>query len=122
MANVLCHALALANPKTPEGVKQALERVRNLPAATGGPENYISFGPWDHRGYTGPDYVLHRTVRGGKTGSCWWRKTAIYLVVQRNSAHGNTDGHLLNYRGVQREQFGLLVAERSGLSYYRPVF
>ena len=66
MANVLCHALSMANPKTPEGVKQALERIRNLPAATGGPENYISFGPWDHRGYTGPDYVLHRTVRGGE--------------------------------------------------------
>jgi ABC-type branched-subunit amino acid transport system substrate-binding protein len=48
------------------GLSSALETIRRLPAATGGPGTTISFGPGDHRGYKGADYLLLRRVVDGQ--------------------------------------------------------
>ncbi|MGE0384995.1 MAG: ABC transporter substrate-binding protein [Gammaproteobacteria bacterium] len=64
MGNVMARALSMAHPATPDGLREALERVRMLPAAIGGPGTVISFAPYDHRGYKG-DYIVMRTMEGG---------------------------------------------------------
>jgi len=52
---------------TPGGLRDALETVRRLPAANGAPGTIISFGPGDHRGYKGADYLVVRRATGGTT-------------------------------------------------------
>jgi branched-chain amino acid transport system substrate-binding protein len=54
--------LSLAKPHDPAGLKRGLERVHRLPAAVGGPGTYISFGPYDRRGYKGP-FVVLRSIK-----------------------------------------------------------
>jgi ABC-type branched-subunit amino acid transport system substrate-binding protein len=67
-ANVLLHALADAQPLSPLGVKEALERVKLLPAACGAPGTMISFGKWMRRGWVGTGYLVAREVLAdGKT-------------------------------------------------------
>ena len=44
VATVLLHAFADAHPLTPRGVKEALERVKMVPAASGAPGTRLSFG------------------------------------------------------------------------------
>lgn len=61
---VMALALGRANPATPAGVAKAIESIRMLPAAVGGPGNHISFGPHDHRGYKGDFFAIRRIVDG----------------------------------------------------------
>lgn len=49
---------------TPASLRDALETIRRLPAATGAPGTYITFGPQDHRGYKGEFLVLRRAENG----------------------------------------------------------
>lgn len=65
MGNVVAHGLARAKPHSREGLRRGLERIRRLDAASGGPGNHTSFGPYDHRGYKG-EYIVMRQVRNGK--------------------------------------------------------
>jgi len=51
---------------TPEALRNALETVTRLPAATGAPGTVIGFSPYSHRGLRGADYLLVRESRGGK--------------------------------------------------------
>jgi hypothetical protein len=68
LANVLLHAFADAKPLSPKGVKESLERVRMLPAASGAPGTRISFGKWSHRGWMGSGYLVARRLDpDGKT-------------------------------------------------------
>jgi ABC-type branched-subunit amino acid transport system substrate-binding protein len=64
-------ALALAISRmplaTPEGVREGLETVRRMPAATGALGTVISFGPQDHRGFKGADYLLVRRSEAGRS-------------------------------------------------------
>lgn len=64
-----CIATALARMEiaTPESAATAMETIRMLPACTGGPGTYISFGPYDHRGFKGIDYLVMRKAENGKT-------------------------------------------------------
>jgi branched-chain amino acid transport system substrate-binding protein len=62
LATVLLHAFADAHPLTPRGVKEALERVRMLPAASGAPGTRLSFGRWTRRGWMGAGYLVARTL------------------------------------------------------------
>ena len=55
-------AFADAAPLSPLGVKDALERVKMLPAACGSPGTRISFGPWIHKGWVGAGYMVARTL------------------------------------------------------------
>ena len=62
LATVLLHAFADAHPLTPRGVKEALERVKMLPAASGSPGTRLSFGKWTRRGWMGAGYLVARRL------------------------------------------------------------
>jgi branched-chain amino acid transport system substrate-binding protein len=62
LATVLLHAFADAHPLSPRGVKEALERVKMLPAASGAPGTRLSFGKWTRRGWMGAGYLVARTL------------------------------------------------------------
>ncbi len=47
-----------------ETPKEAMERIRWMPATNGGPATYVQFGPHDCKGYTG-DFLAIRELRGG---------------------------------------------------------
>jgi branched-chain amino acid transport system substrate-binding protein len=68
IATVLLHAFADARPLSPRGVKEALERVKMLPAASGAPGTRLSFGKWTRRGWMGAGYLVARRLDpDGKT-------------------------------------------------------
>jgi len=62
LATVLLHAFADAHPLTPRGVQEALERVKMVPAASGAPGTYLSFGKWTRRGWMGAGYLVAREL------------------------------------------------------------
>lgn len=62
LATVLLHAFASARPLSPRGVKEALERVKMLPAASGAPGTRLSFGRWTRRGWMGAGYLVARRL------------------------------------------------------------
>lgn len=70
LAMVLLHAFADAHPLTPRGVKEALERVKMLPAASGSPGTRLSFGKWTRRGWMGAGYLVARRLNpDGRTSA-----------------------------------------------------
>jgi len=62
LATLLLHAFADAHPLTPRGVKEALERIKMLPAAAGSPGTRLSFGKWMRRGWVGAGYLVAREL------------------------------------------------------------
>ena len=48
--------------RRPDGVRAALERVKMVPAASGSPGTYLSFGNWLHRGWVGSGYLVARQL------------------------------------------------------------
>lgn len=62
LATVLLHAFADAHPLSPRGVKEALERVKMVPAASGAPGTRLSFGKWTRRGWMGAGYLVARRL------------------------------------------------------------
>jgi branched-chain amino acid transport system substrate-binding protein len=64
LANCCVQAIANAAPLSPRGVKEALERVKMMPAASGSPGTRISFGQWTRRGWMGAGYLTARSFTG----------------------------------------------------------
>jgi branched-chain amino acid transport system substrate-binding protein len=62
IATTLLHAFADAHPLSPRGVKEALERVKMLPAASGAPGTRISLGKWTRRAWMGAGYLVARRL------------------------------------------------------------
>ncbi|MDQ2648450.1 MAG: ABC transporter substrate-binding protein [Actinomycetota bacterium] len=62
LAVVLLQAFADARPLSPAGVRDAIERVKMFPAASGAPGTRISFGRYMHRGWMGPGYLVARQL------------------------------------------------------------
>jgi hypothetical protein len=62
IASALLQAFADAHPLTPDGVRAALERVKMIPAASGSPGTFVSFGNWMHRGWVGAGYLVARQL------------------------------------------------------------
>ena len=62
VGNVLVHAFANAHPLTPEGVRDALETVKSMPAAGGAPGTRLTFGRYMHRGWVGTGYLVARKL------------------------------------------------------------
>jgi hypothetical protein len=58
---VVAEAIANAPILTGQGLKLGLERIKMFPCALGGKRTYITFGPYDHRGYKG-DYLVMRQL------------------------------------------------------------
>ncbi|MEX0665936.1 MAG: ABC transporter substrate-binding protein [Acidimicrobiia bacterium] len=59
-------ALARAEHLTRDGLREALERVKQLPATCGREGTTMSFGVWDHAALKG-EYLVLREWRDGKT-------------------------------------------------------
>lgn len=61
-------ALAIARMRIATGtaLRDALETVTRLPAATGAPGTVVSFSRRDHRGFKGAHYLIVRESKGGK--------------------------------------------------------
>lgn len=62
VATVFLRAFADARPLSPRGVKEALERVKMLPAASGAPGTMLRFGSWSHRAWMGAGYLVARKL------------------------------------------------------------
>jgi branched-chain amino acid transport system substrate-binding protein len=62
VAATLLRAFADAHPLSPRGVKDALERVKMLPAAAGAPGTRVSFGRWTRRAWMGAGYLVARRL------------------------------------------------------------
>jgi len=78
VATSFLHALADATPLSPRGVRDALERVKMLPAACGSAGTRISFGRWSHRGWMGAGYLVARTLDpNGKAQGKLWKSTLV---------------------------------------------
>jgi ABC-type branched-subunit amino acid transport system substrate-binding protein len=61
-AAVFLDAFVNAEPLSPRGVRDALERVKMLPAASGSPGTRISFGKWSRQGWMGAGYLVARRL------------------------------------------------------------
>lgn len=62
IATIVLLALSDAHPLTPRGVKEAIERVKMVPAASGAPGTRLSFGKWTRRGWMGAGYLVARRL------------------------------------------------------------
>lgn len=62
VATTLVRAFTDAHPLSPRGVKEALERVKMLPAASGAPGTHVSLGKWTRRAWMGAGYLVARTL------------------------------------------------------------
>lgn len=65
MASVVAEAIHRAPVLTGQGLKIGIERIRFMPAVTGGPNTHIAGGPYDHQLFKG-DWLHYGTVRDGK--------------------------------------------------------
>jgi branched-chain amino acid transport system substrate-binding protein len=65
--------LANASIPVPSEVKAGLEQIKWMPCTNGGPGCYLTFAPYDHRGYKG-DFLTIRHLRdGGLTFEGYYR-------------------------------------------------
>ncbi|WP_285032533.1 ABC transporter substrate-binding protein [Mycolicibacterium sp. lyk4-40-TYG-92] len=62
VASALLRAFTDAHPLSPRGVKEALERVKMMPAAAGAPGTRVSFGKWTRRAWMGAGYLVARQL------------------------------------------------------------
>jgi hypothetical protein len=62
MARMIGLAIAGASPLTGAGVKDALERLKMVPAASGAPGTYMRFGRFIRQGWVGAEYLVARRV------------------------------------------------------------
>ena len=62
IATTLLRAFSDAHPLCPRGVKEALERVKMLPAASGAPGTRVSLGKWTRRAWMGAGYLVARRL------------------------------------------------------------
>ncbi len=62
IGRVMMLALSRARPLTGEGVKDALETIKLLPAASGAPGTRIRFGRYMRQGWVGSEYLVARRV------------------------------------------------------------
>jgi branched-chain amino acid transport system substrate-binding protein len=65
MAAIVVEGIHRAPILSGPGIKKGLERIRYMPAVTGGPNTHISAGPYDHQMFKG-DWLHYGTVRNGK--------------------------------------------------------
>lgn len=62
VGRLIMTALATARPLTGAGVKEALERVKMMPAATGAPGTRLRFGKFIRHGWMGSEFLVARRV------------------------------------------------------------
>ncbi|MEU1980973.1 ABC transporter substrate-binding protein [Nocardia sp. NPDC019395] len=62
VARTVLAALTDAHPLSPRGIKEALERVKMLPAASGAPGTRVSLGKYTRRAWMGAGYLVARRL------------------------------------------------------------
>lgn len=62
VGTVIAHGLAGARPLTGEGVRDAIERIKLVPSASGAPGTCLRFGRYIRQGWMGTDYLVTRRV------------------------------------------------------------
>lgn len=62
VGRLMMSALAIARPLTGPAVKDALERIKMLPAATGAPGTRLRFGKYIRHGWMGSEFLVARRV------------------------------------------------------------
>ncbi|MBH0776648.1 ABC transporter substrate-binding protein [Nocardia bovistercoris] len=62
VARLMMTALATARPLTGVGVKESLERIKMLPAASGAPGTRMRFGKFIRHGWVGSEFLVARRV------------------------------------------------------------
>jgi branched-chain amino acid transport system substrate-binding protein len=62
VGTVIAHGLAGARPLTGEGVRDAIERIKLVPSASGAPGTCLRFGRFIRQGWMGVDYLVARRV------------------------------------------------------------
>jgi hypothetical protein len=62
-------ALANARPLTGLGVKNALEKIKMIPAACGAPGTRLRFGRYIRHGWVGSEFLVARRVLPDASGS-----------------------------------------------------
>lgn len=69
VGRLMMTALATARPLTGAGVKDALEKIKMMPAATGAPGTRIGFGKFIRRGWMGSEFLVARRVLPDASGT-----------------------------------------------------
>jgi len=69
MATLMAEGLKRAPNLSRAGLKEGLEQVKQVPAATGGVAPVMGFCKWDRQALKGADLMMHRRVRGGRIES-----------------------------------------------------
>ncbi|HVW41147.1 MAG TPA: ABC transporter substrate-binding protein [Amycolatopsis sp.] len=67
LATLAVLGLRNATVRTPDGVREGLERIHQVPAALGGPGTVMGFGPWERTALKGKDYLVLRQMDGQVT-------------------------------------------------------
>jgi len=62
VGRMMVTAIADARPLTGRGVKEALERIKMMPAATGAPGTRLRFGKFIRHGWVGSEFLVARRV------------------------------------------------------------
>jgi branched-chain amino acid transport system substrate-binding protein len=62
VARAILTAISTARPLTGKGVKEALERIKMMPAASGAPGTYVRFGKYIRHGWMGAEFLVARRV------------------------------------------------------------
>jgi hypothetical protein len=62
MGRVLMRAISGTQPLTGRGAKEALERIKMMPAACGAPGTRIKFGRFMRQGWVGSEYLVARRI------------------------------------------------------------
>jgi hypothetical protein len=68
VGRLMMTALATARPLTGPGVKDALEKVKMMPAASGAPGTRLGFGKFIRRGWMGSEFLVARRVLPDASG------------------------------------------------------
>jgi branched-chain amino acid transport system substrate-binding protein len=68
VGRLMMTALAAARPLTGSGVKDALETIKMMPAATGAPGTRIGFGKFIRRGWMGSEFLVARRALPDASG------------------------------------------------------
>ncbi len=62
VARIVIEGLRRAEPLSARGVRDALERVKGLPAGSGAPGTWLKFGRYVHQGWMGAGFLVGRRV------------------------------------------------------------
>jgi branched-chain amino acid transport system substrate-binding protein len=62
LGQVIAHGLAGARPLTGRGVRDAIEKIKMLPAASGAPGTRLRYGKYIRQGWMGAEYLVARRV------------------------------------------------------------